>query len=275
MTTAADVLQWEGRTVAEWRSALDLPALHVHDSIPSTSDVARDLAQQGAAAGTVVMAEHQTQGRGRQGRPWTAPAGSSLMLSVVLRPEPTHDAMPGTLPLRVGLAVARAIRTTGVDARVKWPNDVVVPEHGKIAGVLCEAVALGGTGGFVIASVGINVHQQDDDWPEALRDVATSIDACSRQRTDRGKLLAAVIDELRPLFHASVTAFGDDALEHFASLDALAGRDILVHGADGLLRGIADGIDRDGALRVHTTDGIRRVTSGTVRTTLSPEHSRA
>lgn len=271
---ATPATQWEGRPVSSWSHLLGLPALHIFDSIGSTNDFARECAQLGAAAGTAVLAEFQAQGRGRQGRPWKAAPGSSLMLSFILRPAPAPDAAPGTLPLRVGMAAAAALRDAGVDAHVKWPNDVVVPQHGKIAGVLCEAVGLGSADGFVIAGIGINVRQQPHDWPDALLDVATSVDLCTGRRCDRAQLLGSLTTLMRPLFTQALAPFSAGERAAFAALDALTGSEVVARSPDANLRGTADGVDDDGALRILTGTGLVRVTSGTVRPAASPEQTR-
>jgi len=273
---AVPATMWEGRSVDDWRRTLRLPALHVFDSIGSSNDAARALADEGAPAGTLVLAEHQQHGRGRQGRRWDAAPGSSLMMSFVLRPARSSTAT-GTLPLRIGIALAARLRdAVHVDARVKWPNDVVLANGMKLAGILCEGVAAGSSDGFVIAGIGINVHQQRDDWPVTLRDVATSIDAASAARTDRGMLLAHLVDALRPLFDGTVTTFAPAERAQFEHLDALRGRDVVATGVDGSATGTADGIEPDGALRLRTKSGlITRITSGTVRIATSTEPSRA
>ncbi|HSH45134.1 MAG TPA: biotin--[acetyl-CoA-carboxylase] ligase [Longimicrobiales bacterium] len=306
-------LQWHGRTVDEWRRRWGLPGLHILERVPSTNDFARSLAEDGCPEGTVVLADHQTHGRGRRGRAWVAGPGQGLALSMVLRPRRTHTG--DALPLRVGLAAARAVEdVTGVRVGIKWPNDLVVrpddqafqPDHAggqpdnagvrpedpaarpddpvvrdrKLGGVLCEAVREGGQVAFVLAGVGINVHQGADDWPRELRGIATSLaEVATAPRMPEVAGAAPRMPDLagavaRQILHAGAGGrLGPAELEELRERDVLRGRPITV---DGREVGIAAGIDDDGALLVRTGgtpegtapgtgDGVRRIVSGTVR----------
>jgi BirA family transcriptional regulator, biotin operon repressor / biotin---[acetyl-CoA-carboxylase] ligase len=262
---------WEHRPVAAWQAEWQLPLLEIHDLITSTSDRARRLAAAGAPAGTLVMAERQSAGRGRHGRAWHAPYASSLLLSFLLRPRPGRAAppetraAPGTTPLRVGMAIADAIAAvTGIECRMKWPNDLIVPGRGKVAGILCEAVSTGQIGSYIVAGIGINVRQRAADWPAELRDTATSLDECAGVRVARPALAGAVVDALRPLFHASALPLSVDELAVFERRDALLGCTVVLdHGTTAIARGL----DPDGALIVEGADGVRRVTAAVLRLT--------
>jgi BirA family transcriptional regulator, biotin operon repressor / biotin---[acetyl-CoA-carboxylase] ligase len=258
---------WEGHSVDHWCSMWGLPSLAIFEQLPSTNDDVRAAALDDAPAGTVIIAEQQTAGRGRMGRQWLAPSGSSLLLSLLVRPAPLDDSAPGTLPIRAGLAVARALRDiAAVDARVKWPNDVVVPRRGKLAGILCEAATAGTTGGFVVIGIGINIRQHADDWPAALRSSATSVDECSSVRTDRAVLAGSLLAQLQPLWTAPLAPLSGDEVDKYRELDALDGSVIAIHAGDAITHGTAAGIDTDGALLVRREHGvIERVTSATVR----------
>lgn len=143
------------------------------DETTSTNDVAKQHAADGAEEGLVVVANSQTKGRGRQGRVWVASTGQSLLLSVVLRP-PWEDSNAAWLGVLAGVAVAETARGLGLQGvSLKWPNDVLV--HGrKLAGVLVEPRIAGGRIEFAVIGVGMNVLQEDVDWPPELRDLATS-----------------------------------------------------------------------------------------------------
>jgi BirA family biotin operon repressor/biotin-[acetyl-CoA-carboxylase] ligase len=187
---------WEARSLAYWLEQWRIPELHVFTVIGSTNDIAWARAADGAPAGTVVLAEGQTAGRGRFGRRWDAPPGSSVLLSCVLRPRSAHDAVPGTIPLRVGMAAAAAIETvTNAQIALKWPNDLFVPGAGKLGGILCEAV-MTGYSWSVVAGVGINLRERE--WPPELRGAATSLDAVSGVATDRAALVGALVDRRVP-----------------------------------------------------------------------------
>ncbi|HEX6132584.1 MAG TPA: biotin--[acetyl-CoA-carboxylase] ligase [Longimicrobiales bacterium] len=265
MTRDAALARWEGRTIDDLRRRWRLPHLVALPETGSTNDVARALADAGAPAGLLVLTDYQHAGRGRMGRTWSAAPGHALLLSFLLRPARTARAVaPGAAPVRVGLAVARALRAaTGIDARLKWPNDLVVRGAGKLAGILCEAATAGGDT-IVIAGIGINVAQQQDDWPEALRGTATSIALAMGTPPDRTAVMDALCTAMEPLFIAPLTPLTVAEIRAYETVDALRGRVIAIAGAD-IERGTARGIASDGALLVETDRGLRRITSATVR----------
>ena len=143
-----------------------------HESLPSTNDVALRLADVGVPEGTVIVAEEQTAGRGRRGRAWASPRGG-IWLSVILRPGIPVERVP-LIALSAAAATAQAIReATGLPARVKWPNDVLV-DGKKIVGILAEA---GAGGEWVVVGIGINANIPLDVLPQATGSPATG--ACS------------------------------------------------------------------------------------------------
>jgi BirA family biotin operon repressor/biotin-[acetyl-CoA-carboxylase] ligase len=245
---------WEGRSSSEWRQQLGVPAVELFGTIGSTNDVARDLAERGAASLTLVVADHQTSGRGRAGRSWLSTPGSSLLCSIVFRVADTGDSAPGAAPVRIGNAVAETIaEVAAVDARVKWPNDVVIPAHGKVAGVLCEAVMRQGSA-FVIAGIGVNVSSPGETY--------VSLSQASGRQVSRADVLQRIIEKLRK--------FADD-LTHPLSADELErirARDILfeqkVTDETGLV-GVAAGIAADGSLLVKKEQGTIAVHNATIR----------
>jgi BirA family biotin operon repressor/biotin-[acetyl-CoA-carboxylase] ligase len=160
-------------------------------SLSSTNDKARELAQAGAGHGIAVVADAQTRGRGTKGRSWDSPAGLGLYVSFSLRPigEPAGGAWLGLLPLAAGVAVVDAVRaSSGVKARLKWPNDVVGDKR-KLGGVLAEAVFRGGAFDFAVVGVGLNVNQTEADFPLELRETATSLRLLAGGPQDRERLL--------------------------------------------------------------------------------------
>ncbi len=252
--------EWWGRTPEAWRARWGVPELHLFRSVGSTNDVATERADAGAPTGTLVLAEHQSAGRGRRGRAWHAPPGDALLLSMVFRTGGAGS--HGPAPLRVGLAVALALESVGARCAIKWPNDVLVGGR-KVAGVLCEAGA-----GTVVAGVGVNVRQSPGDWPPELRDQATSLsEALGRlvPLTDVADPLVARLLDLRDVVSRNLD---DDTLLGLAARDALFGREVSV---DGRGVGRADGVTPDGALRVTRPDGSTGfVHAGTVRLTAVP-----
>ncbi len=143
-----------------------------------------------APEGAVAATDEQTAGRGRLGREWVAPAGSSLLASIVLRPEVPTANLP-ELSLVAGRAVAQALaEVAGVEPEVKWPNDVLVDGR-KVAGILAEA-----RDGRVVLGIGINVSQSEDELPQRPTHPATSLLLETGRTVPRAELLAAVLDRL-------------------------------------------------------------------------------
>jgi BirA family biotin operon repressor/biotin-[acetyl-CoA-carboxylase] ligase len=210
-----------------------------HRRCESTNDLARELAATGAPHGTVVTAEEQTAGRGRQGRTWTAPPAKALLYSAVLRPLERRHLL---LPLAAPLAVAEAAEAVvPVSCAIKWPNDVWI-EGRKCAGVLIEARP---QDGWAVVGVGVNVSIEPDEFPPELHDTATSLG--DGAGTD--DVLAALNEALARWEGAEES----DVLAAFRKRDALRGRRISWEGGEGT----AAGIDERGNLVVETADGDR------------------
>ena len=166
--------------------------LEVVASLPSTMARAAELATGGAAEGATVVAEEQTEGRGRLGRTWVALPGSSLLLSVVLRPPLPRDAVWLTVAA-AGVALAGAVEAAAaspVPVGLKWPNDLELGGR-KAAGLLAEAHLEGQRLGWVVLGMGVNVAQRREDLPPELADRATSVALALRAPVDRAGLLAA------------------------------------------------------------------------------------
>ena len=210
---------------------------HHRRSCDSTNDLARELAAGGAPQGTVVTAEEQVAGRGRQGRSWTAPAGKALLYSAIVRPlEQRHLVLPLAAPLAVAEA---AEEVADVSCTIKWPNDVWI-EGRKCAGVLIEARP---QDGWAVIGVGLNVSIEPDEFPEELRGTATSLDA----DTTVNGALEALNDSLTRW----TLADPPEVLAAFRERDALRGREITWDGGNGT----AEGIDERGNLLVATGSG--------------------
>ena len=213
-------------------SALGTPHLHLR-ATSSTSDRARALAQAGAPHGTLVTAAEQSAGRGRQGRSWSAPAGSSLLMSVVL-----HDP-PDLLPLAAGIAVARVC---GEAARIKWPNDVLLDDR-KVAGILAEGRP---QEGWAVLGIGVNVALDVGELPPELHATAATLGLTA---ADVPRVLERLLRELE------TTLALDEAtlLATYRELDGLRGR--AIHWSTG--SGVAAGIDGSGRLIVELDGGGR------------------
>jgi BirA family biotin operon repressor/biotin-[acetyl-CoA-carboxylase] ligase len=232
----------------------------------STNTRARELAAAGAPHGTVVTADEQTEGRGRQGRSWTAPAGKALLYSAVVRPlQERHMALPLAVPLAVCEAAERL--QPGLRCGLKWPNDVLVAGR-KLAGVLIEARP---QDGWAVVGVGLNLAIAPEEFPPELRDTATSLlipqPPCTSSPSGRRKawgLRAAEVLSER-LGHW-VEADQRTVLAAWRERDALRGREVAWEGGSG----VAAGIDDRGYLVVVTAAGDRvSVGAGEVHLTVS------
>lgn len=219
---------------------------HLHLALTeSTNDRARELAIAGAPSGTIVTAGEQSAGRGRRGRVWSAPAGSALLYSAILRPIEREQAL---LPLAVGVAVCEAIEALAPHAcMIKWPNDIWIDER-KVAGVLIEARPPQ----WAVIGVGVNVSIADTQFPEDLRRPATSIGG--------GVGVAAVRDALSASLTRWVAVSRERAVEAFRARDALTGREVGWEGA-GVESGsgTARGVDDRGDLMVELRGGSQVV----------------
>lgn len=234
-----------------------------HAELDSTQRVARELARDGAAEGTCVVAEAQTAGRGRLGRTWHSPAGLNLYASIVLRPAAEPGAVP-QLALVAGIAVAAAIRAaTQLPAQLKWPNDVLIDGR-KVAGILTEMEAEVERVRFVIAGIGVNVNAPARAFPPELRSTATSLAIAAGRRVDRPAFAARLLAELEDRV-GRFAAGGFAALRaEWEGLSCLTGRAVTVTAADGRTTGTVRGIDDDGALRLATASGEARIVAGEV-----------
>jgi BirA family biotin operon repressor/biotin-[acetyl-CoA-carboxylase] ligase len=215
---------------------LGRPRLHLR-ATTSTNDRARALAQGGAPHGTLVTADEQHAGRGRQGRTWSAPPRRALLLSLVVR-DP-----PALLPLAAALAVTEI---AGPEAQIKWPNDVLVADR-KVAGILAEARP---HEGWAVLGIGVNVALRVDELPAELHATAGTL----------GLTPADVEPTLERLLAALERVLGlDDAalLEAYRGRDALRGQEIAWAGG----RGTAAGVDAAGRLVVELADGGRAALS--------------
>ena len=228
----------------------------------STNDLLKERARAGAPEWTVVTADVQTAGRGRQGRAWQSEAGN-LHLSVLLRPRGPAEAW-GLLPLLAGLATAEALAASGVDARLKWPNDVQVGGR-KIAGVLVESASSGGALESAVVGIGVNVASVPAGLDAETRAATTCLAECGLA-VDALDVAAAVLARIRVWYHR--VAAGDGGLVAAWRARALPwwGRRVEAQGAHGTVSGRALDVDEGGALVLLLDDGTRLpVHSGDVR----------
>ncbi len=218
------------------------------ESCPSTQDVLRGT---GLPEGAVAATEHQTSGRGREGRQWKDVAGKSLLLSLLLRPPAGLPAQQ--LSLVVGLAVAEAVEESRGAAGIKWPNDVLLGER-KVAGVLLEAIE-----GTVVCGIGVNVSQEVSELPTGSPVRAGSLLGVTGRAPDRADLLSSLLEILETRYDAWRRSGLAPLLDELEPRNVLRGRHVQVGGE----AGVAGRIAPDGRLTVERDDGrIVLVASG-------------
>lgn len=238
---------------AHYAPELDYPVRFLPE-VPSTMEAAAAWARDGAPAGAAVTTDHQLQGRGRRGRVWEDPPGMSLLSSIVLRPRFTPSEA-GWLPLAAAVGAAQALRrAAGVEAQIKWPNDLLV-EGRKLAGILVELTLEEQEIRHAIVGCGINVHQIE--FPQELRARAISLRQAAGYCGSRAPLLAALVEEVLAaveLLHADPQALRLRWKEENCTL----GRQVEAHAADGPFQGEAIDVDDIGRLIIRRQDGSER-----------------
>ncbi len=232
----------------------------------STNAEAKRLAEAGAVDGTVVVSDHQTAGRGRLGRPWQAPAGTSLLLSVVFRPHiPPGQAQ--RLTMCCALAVADAVEAlTGLAVGLKWPNDVVLGE-GKLGGILTEMALRGEKLDYAVVGIGLNVNLDPHRLRGSLLWPATSLSWVLGRNVSRLELLGALLQAVERRYLALTS--GRSPLAEWTRRLVTLGRPVIVAVGETRVEGEAVGVNEDGALLVRRPDGTTvAVVAGDV--TLNP-----
>jgi BirA family biotin operon repressor/biotin-[acetyl-CoA-carboxylase] ligase len=238
------------RLGAEWPGAIEHLAVTA-----STNDVMKDRARQGAPEWSVVTAEVQTAGRGRQGREWRSAAGN-LHLSVLLRPR-VDPARAGRLPLMAGLALAEALEAAGFDARLKWPNDVWIAGR-KVAGILVESASTGSRLDSAVIGIGVNVTGVPEGLSAGMRDtVACLADFGPAPALDA--LAGAVLARMRVWYHRVAADGGELMAAWRARALPWWGATVEAKSGDQVLRGRAVDVDESGALILRRDDGATQL----------------
>nr|WP_294666903.1 biotin--[acetyl-CoA-carboxylase] ligase [uncultured Blautia sp.] len=237
--------KWAGKTV------------HFARETDSTNLWIKRLAKEGAPEGTLAVAEFQSAGRGRLGRSWEVPEGTSVMMSILLRPEFEPQYAP-TLTLVMGMAVAKAVKNLGFDVSIKWPNDVVV-SHKKICGILTEMGVRDGKIDYAVIGVGINVNIRE--FPEEMADKATSLYLEAGQEFDRSRIPGLVMEAFEEYYEKFAATCDLSGLkDEYESILANYNQPVRVLAKEpyeGIARGITDG----GELLVEKEDGTMAIVS--------------
>lgn len=231
--------------------------LHLYQDLPSTNREASALAQQGAAHGTLVMAERQSGGYGRHGRAWFSPPGFNIYCSLVVRGK--GQAVPlaqwlSWIPLVTALAVTEATQqVAAVPLALKWPNDLLLQDR-KVGGILCESTLTTADGPIVIIGIGLNVNIPLLSFPEDLRPIAASLIEAALQPIDRNRLIAQLLWELEQCLDELQSRGSTQLRQAYMARCATLGRQVkILFANDQQIRGTAETLSADGALQVRPT----------------------
>lgn len=228
-----------------------------YSSLPSTNGTVMEQAKNGAPEGLVVVADAQTEGRGRLGREWFSPEAQGLYFSILFRPRCSVERL-ALLPLVVGVGVARGLEKLSVEnVGVKWPNDVQISGR-KVAGVLVES-RTAGANVFAAAGIGLNVNNRE--FPPELAGRATSLFLATKKEFSNHEVLSLLLGEIERFYSDLCLGRNDGLLVELRRLDVLRDKMVSVTAGE-LVTGKAAGIDEDGGLILQTDDKERRVISG-------------
>jgi len=246
------------------------------DEIDSTNNYAKRIAYDGCKEGTVIVADCQTAGRGRLGRSWLSSAGKGIWMSVILKPRIAPEDVQ-IITLAASVAVCRAIAAvTGIHAEIKWPNDVVL-DGKKLCGILTEMNTEIEQVNFLVLGIGINVNHGEEDFPDDIRNIATSLKAFTRigykDAGDKGEervfsrssIIRRILLELEDVYGKINSGLTDEIIEEWKNYSATLGRTVRITGRNCEYTGVARDVTSNGRLVVDCTDGItREVVSGEV-----------
>jgi BirA family transcriptional regulator, biotin operon repressor / biotin---[acetyl-CoA-carboxylase] ligase len=237
--------------------------VHAFEEVDSTNDVARKLAEDGAGNGELVVAESQRKGRGRRGRSWLSPPGSNLLFSLVLCPD-LPPARASELTLAAAVALTEVLRGAGFDARIKWPNDILVRGR-KVAGILTELSADRERIHFAILGIGLNVNLQKGELPPEVAELATSLRIERGEPVPRVFLLAALLAALESWIETIQEEGFAPVRARWLELNVTVGKRVRVDAGKRPLEGQATDLDADGALLVRDDAGkVHRILAGDV-----------
>ena len=253
-----DVTELESIHSTEWAGC----ELYYYDSIDSTNTKAKELAEEGHPSGTLVVADRQTAGKGRRGRSWESPTGIGIFMTLMLKPEinPNNASM---LTLVAAMATTRAIRrVTGVPAMIKWPNDIVMNGK-KVCGILTEMSAQFDYINHIVIGIGINVH--NEEFPEEIKETASSLFLESGQHIHRASLIEAFLEEFEDVYAEYLKTEDMEGLQkEYDTMLVNRGRQVRVLDPKEPFEGKAMGITKKGELIVDTWESRKLVSSGEV-----------
>lgn len=235
--------------------------IYYYKQVKSTNEVAKELAEEGAPEGTIIIAESQSSGRGRWGKKWISPKGG-VWMTIILRPD-IEPARAAQLTLVTGVAVARTLQgECGLDVGIKWPNDILIGDK-KVCGILTEANAIQDSLEYVVVGVGIDLNVDVNLFPPDLREGATSLKLELEREIPGAKLVQRFLENFEQLYNQFREEGFIEILKEWRKLSSTIGSYVEVHKKGRIVQGEAVGINREGALILELDDGnLRKIISG-------------
>jgi BirA family biotin operon repressor/biotin-[acetyl-CoA-carboxylase] ligase len=227
--------------------------LHLLDTIDSTQSEAHRIAASGGEHGTLIVADSQNMGRGRQGRPWYSPPGKGIWMSLLVRPNLSLTFAP-QMTLVAAVALCRTIRRQlHADVGIKWPNDLLIAGK-KISGILVESVGEDERVRYMVIGVGIDCNMEREDYPAELVDKATSLRIETGSRIERTELITAFLKEFDELFQLYMEYGFNPIRTLWESLSVTLSQQLKLKVGDRIIAGTAVGMDDYGGLMIQTAD---------------------
>lgn len=237
--------------------------IHYFDSIDSTNKKAKEIAQD-EEEGAVLIAEEQTEGKGRMGRTWISPKGKGIWMTIILKPNIEPMKVP-KITLIGAAAVHKALDKMGIKTQIKWPNDILI-DGKKICGILTEMSGELNLINYIIMGIGINVNLDEKDIPDELKDRATSLKISLGKETNRKKLTAYILNEFEDLYMKFKENDDiDEVLKICRENSILLGEEVKIIRGNNVRLGKAIDINEDGELLVKFKgDNVEKIYSGEV-----------
>jgi len=225
-------------------------SIHILTETPSTNSLGMTLAESGESHGTVILAEHQTSGKGRLGRSWVSPPNKNIYCSVILR-DPRLQKYLTWIPLATGVALSEAIQKEhSITTSLKWPNDLLIDQK-KLGGILCESTSRGKSTGVLIVGFGVNVNANQEDFPTDLQHTSTSLLQESGQPCHRNPLIASMFNHLERWYDQLASHNIEAIRSAYSAVCSTLGMDVCCMVNDRQeIHGLATAIGVDGSLQV-------------------------
>ena len=240
-----------------------------YNSVDSTNNVAKNLAQEGCASGTVVVAATQTGGKGRLGRMWFSAQDKGIWMSIVLKPSITLQDIQ-LITIGASIAVARSISDiAGFDVKIKWPNDIILNSR-KVCGILTEMSLEEENVNYIVVGIGVNILQEMDDFPEDIKALATSLKIEAKDADvhipSRCSLVKKILFEMEKIYSKIEKGLSEEVISEWRQFSVTLGKRIRFAIKDQQYEGTAVDIENDGKLVVKCDDNItRKVLSGEIQ----------